>query len=145
MKEQEELLQIFAHRKKPDHFTNYKHCKECKVHDLTLINNSRENISFKELGNLSWNPISFSTIEGFLYYLPALARLAAGKGDKYFLDQFLIHVNDDARINAFTVLEKKALTKYLKWLSNEMGDEIEYNMDTEDLEILIEKLSSDIL
>lgn len=136
----EELLRVFSKRRKPEHFTNYGHCSDCKEFDDLLRSFTRDNISFSELGNIAWNPISSANVEGFLYYMPALARLALGKGDKYFLDQFMIHVNKKERLRCMTEEEKDALRNFLVYLRHEIQLEIEENLDGNELEGFIDKL-----
>lgn len=136
----EKLLHVFSRREKPEHFTNYRHCEDCKEFDDVLRYFKRDDISFSELGNIAWNPISSVNIEGFLYYLPALARLALGKGDSYFVDQFLIHVDKQDRLGNMNQEEKSVFRDYLIWLSEEMESEIKENLDDEDLRELINRL-----
>jgi hypothetical protein len=61
---------------KPEHFTNFEHCSECKEHDDTLRAATRETIKREALGNCGWDPITFSSADGIAYYFPTLARLA---------------------------------------------------------------------
>ncbi len=142
MKLYEHLLQVFAHRERPKHFTNYKHCDDCKEFDDLLSSHTPDTISFKELGNIAWNPISSISKDGFLYYLPALARLALGKGDEYFIDQFLIHVDQKERLDSMTLEEKDALRSFLMHLGKAMSNEILNNLDAEDFDNLLTKLST---
>ena len=140
MNELENLYLAFESRRKPSHFTDFNHCEECRVHDETLRKFSRANISFKELGNLAWNPISFSTIDGFLYYLPALARLSLGQGDEYFADQFIIHVDNNERLQAMTKNEQKVLKTFMIAVREKLGDDFEFRADLEDWQSLIKRM-----
>lgn len=74
---------------KPKHFTNFDHCSECKVHDDTLLSRTVKTIGRRDLGNLGWNPIGFSSPEGVAYYLPALARIALIPGLSEGQDAFV--------------------------------------------------------
>ena len=78
---------------KPEHFTNYTHCCECAEHDETLIGKDVHSIGMDELGNPGWDPLSFCSGEGMLYYTPALIRLSFEtlNGDFYFAD-LLFHL-----------------------------------------------------
>ena len=67
----------FGGTPKPDHFTDFQHCSECREHDETLRSKMVQTISRRDLGNQGWHPISFCSVEGLAYYFPALARLAA--------------------------------------------------------------------
>ncbi len=67
---------VFESVPKPEHFTNFEHCSECKEHDDTLRGATRETIKRESLGVGGWDPIGFSSGEGVAYYFPALARFA---------------------------------------------------------------------
>lgn len=132
---------LFGATAKPEHFTNFRHCDECREHDETLRAHTRESISLAELGNPGWDPICFvNSIEGFRYYLPALARLSLGRGDGYYLSQFLFHLNPE-RISALRETECQALADFLEHLMETMPEEIEENLDSDDLLARIETLS----
>ena len=127
------IEQEFANIIKPKHFTNYQHCEECAEHDQTLLNTTRDTISLKELGSPGWDPICFITDpEAFKYYLPAMARLAAGRGDEFYLEQFLFHLNKE-RIRSISRSGRKAIADYLEELLELMPEEIENSMTTDDL------------
>ncbi len=141
MKAYENLLKAFSSRKRPDIFIDGDHCDECAEHDATLRSRNNDTISFDDVGNISYTPISFMTVEGFLYYLPGLARLASDTDENYFLMNFLIHLDDEDRRNAMTAAEKIALASYLSDLKKGAFECIEYNFDHEDLDELISWLS----
>lgn len=137
----EAIYQAFRSAQRPEHFTNYKHCCECAEHDETLRSHDIDNIGLEELGHPGWDPICFITIEGYLYYMPALARLALGTGEKYYLDQFLFHLNPD-RIAAFTPDQKEAVRRLLEYIRDTRRQEIEgYVWDLECLERRISELA----
>ncbi|MBU2891849.1 hypothetical protein KO495_00765 [Colwellia sp. D2M02] len=137
MTEYQSLCAAFASRNKPEHFTDYMYCEENAEHDDTLLSKDNDTISFQDVGNIAYSPISFTSIEGFLYYLPGLARLATGTGEEYFLDTFLVYLENEERRNALNGNEKKALSKYLAYLGDSIQSEIQENLDTEDLVELI--------
>ncbi|GAB4190194.1 MAG: hypothetical protein Tsb002_17940 [Wenzhouxiangellaceae bacterium] len=137
MNEYQNLCNVFARRKRPEHFTDYKHCEECSDHDATLRSKDNDTISFKDVGNVSYSPISFISVEGFLYYLPGLARLAGCDGDEYFLDTFLIYFDNPERRDALNDLERKVLSDYLIFLKESMSNSIQDNLDESDLDELI--------
>lgn len=127
---------------KPKHFCDYRHCEECKEHDDTLRHSTRETISLDALGNPGWDPICFiNTKQGFAYYLPALARLAIGKGNNYYLDTFLFHLNSE-RLKGLSSEVKLVLKDFLLKLQLEMPDEIENNFDTKNIQDKISELES---
>jgi len=66
----------FLSVEKPEHFTNFTHCDECAEHDELLRSRERESLQIEDVGNIGWQPISFSSPQGVAYFLPALARLA---------------------------------------------------------------------
>ena len=143
MKTFTEIDEEFSAIEKPNHFTNYLHCEECREHDDTLRRHTRESISLMELGNPGWDPICF--IEGpkaFQYYLPALARLAAGRGDEYYLDQFLFHLNE-GRITSMSASARIAVANFLRELIDVMPDEIDNSLDTDELLRRIDQLTGD--
>lgn len=133
----------FVDAKKPEHFTDFTHCCECMEHDDTLRSHSRESISLHELGNPGWDPICFINLEGFTYYFPALAELAMGQGDAYYLDQFVFHLNAD-RIGSFNDKQRLAVHDFLKYLQTEFTKELSIESLTRyDLAQLIERLKPD--
>jgi hypothetical protein len=141
MKAYEKLLKTFNSRERPKHFIDRDHCDECAEHDATLCSKNNDTLSFGDVGNISYSPISFITVEGFLYYLPGLARLARDTGDNYFLMTFLIYLDDWERRNAMTEPEKRALASYLSDLKQYAFTSIEYNLDHEDMDELISWLN----
>ena len=64
---------------RPDHFTDPTHCLECADHDSTLLARSREALRRKDLGSPGWDPVTFCSVEGVAYLMPALA-LPSHKG-----------------------------------------------------------------
>ena len=61
-----------------------------------------------------------------------MARLAAGRGNEFYLDQFLFHLNAE-RIRFISASGRKAIADYLEELLESMPDEIENCMATDDL------------
>ncbi len=89
--------QAFAGVRKPDHFTDYDHCDECREHDDTLRNRTRETLRRQDLGNAGWDPITFSCAEGIGYFFPALARFAllpdVWRAHSWYGEQLLSHLS----------------------------------------------------
>lgn len=104
-----EVDAAFADVKKPDHFTDYNHCAECREHDDVLRSATRETITREALGGSGWDPMCFVDGQGFAYYFPAMARYALAQdlwgGDPY-IGQFIFHVGYE-----------KAQNRHLKWFS----------------------------
>ena len=87
---------------KPVHFTNHAHCGECAEHDETLRAYDVNAIGVEQLGNPGWDPLCFVSVEGLLYYLPALIRLTLATMDEpqeRYLDQLLFHLIRDSKGN----------------------------------------------
>ena len=61
---------------RPEHFTNHRHCNECREHDELLSDRTHAALSIADVGSQAWNPITMTTPAAFAYWLPALARLA---------------------------------------------------------------------
>ena len=97
----ERVERAFAECPRPEHFTNYQHCCECAEHNETLRAKDVATLSMEDVGYPSWDPVCFLTAEGFLYYFPALARLALEEPGKlgWYGDQFLFHLLSDGRRN----------------------------------------------
>ncbi|WP_309396501.1 hypothetical protein [Cerasicoccus maritimus] len=94
--EKQELLNeinaAFADCRRPAEFVNAAHCEECAEHNETLTNTNRDEISLKELGMAGWDPMCFVKPAGFLYYFPAMVRLAFDdRSDNVYLGQLLFH------------------------------------------------------
>jgi hypothetical protein len=121
------VQQAFGRVPRPEHFTNYTHCCECFEHDETLRAATPDTIGLAELGNAGWDPICFISVEGFHYYMPALARLALGRGQAYYLDQLLVHLRwPPERIERMTADQRAALRRLLEYIFDtrfeEMGE-----------------------
>jgi len=123
---------------RPEHFTNHQHCCECAEHDNTLQQRNPETIGLEELGSPGWDPICFINIQGFLYYFPALARLALeGTGDSYYLDQFLFHISYDGprniRWQACNQQQRNLVVELLETVLEQRAEEVEEMMNADDL------------
>jgi hypothetical protein len=59
---------------RPEHFTDFVHCEECKDHDDTLSAWTVRRIDREAFGQSGWSPLHFMTGEAWAYYLPAMAR-----------------------------------------------------------------------
>ena len=116
---------------KPEHFTNYQHCCECAEHDETLLAADRDSIGLEQLGNPGWDPLCFTSPEGFLYYMPALVRLTLDTIDKpteSYLDQMLFHLIKDGPANslvsACNEAQRKFIAQFLEYLVTQHSDQI---------------------
>jgi len=108
----------FAHCPRPEHFTDYTHCRECADHDSVLLEHTPRSIGHSELGNAGWDPICFVSTAGFAYYLPALARLALSPEDSqhgWYGPQLLFHLGTDDynRYLGFSAHQREAVATLL--------------------------------
>jgi hypothetical protein len=134
----------FADVERPEHFTRYMHCCECAEHDETLRAATPATIGLPELGNPGWDPMCFVSVEGFHYYLPALARLALGRGKDYYLDQLLCHLRyPPERIARMSADQRLALRRLLEHLFDGRFDEIASETDREWLMNVIAMLAAE--
>ena len=74
----------FGPLKRPEHFTNYRHCEECLEHDQTLLSRPREQLTLEQLGMPGWDPVTFCTPEAKAYLLPVLARLVLAEPEERY-------------------------------------------------------------
>ena len=51
----------FAGAHRPEHFTDFQHCEECKDHDELLRSRTRATLQLSDVDNPGWNPINFLT------------------------------------------------------------------------------------
>jgi hypothetical protein len=78
------------------------HCCECAEHDDTLVTADVDSIGLEQLGNPGWDPLCFASVEGLVYYMPALIRLTLETMDtlqERYLDQLLFHLMRDGKDN----------------------------------------------
>ncbi|HEX6142130.1 MAG TPA: hypothetical protein VFZ01_05405 [Geminicoccaceae bacterium] len=124
---------------RPSWFCNARHCCECAEHEATLQAHTRETLDFQAVGSPAWDPVTFiSNPDGFKHLLPALARLAFGRGNAYYLDTFVFQLRHD-RILTFTDEQKRALEDLLLHLAVELDDEIR-DYDWPEIEWVLRRL-----
>ena len=132
MKWLQESTRLFK-SKKPEHFADHKHCKECAEHDETLKKASVKSIGMEQLGNPGWDPITFSTVEGKIYYMPALIRLCLEtiESDDPYLCQFLSHLEWDGINNDLFIEcnpdQRKFISDFIAFLMDKHIEEIVTN------------------
>ncbi|WP_020560736.1 DUF6714 family protein [Thiofilum flexile] len=134
MNQDDQMLQMiraaFADCPRPEHFTNYQHCEECYEHDETLRNNNLETLSIEQVGNTGWDPICFISPAGFVYYFPALARIALAESLDYpYLLQLLFHLNDPVgykhRLHC-TPVQRKAVIAFLGYIIDSRAELLDH-------------------
>lgn len=121
----EELLAsvrtAFEGTPRPEHFTNFMHCDECREHDETLRRHTPDTITLDEIGNPGWDPICFALPEAFQYYLPGLIRLAHEARHEY-IGQLLFHLTYDRdRVERFSTQQRLAILAWLTAMDVEYG------------------------
>lgn len=129
---------LFGATPRPEHFVNHAHCCECAEHDATLRDHTPQSIGIDELGNPAWDPICFATEEAFLYYFPALVRLAMeGDADSYYFDQFLSHVILDGprnrRWSSFSVAQRQLVGEVLEYMLEHRAEQVDQGTDADRL------------
>ncbi|MBA5639915.1 hypothetical protein H3H37_22915 [Duganella sp. LX20W] len=124
---------------RPVHFTDFQHCEECAEHDRTLLSRTPDTIAIQDVGNPGWDPICFISPEGFLYYIPGLARLVFEEplyGYSWYAAQFLWHLISDGpsnnRFNACTPKQRAAIAAFIGHLIDTRADQLDEECLTDD-------------
>ena len=123
---------------KPEHFTNYKHCDECYEHDETLRNSTLEDIGMEQLGYPGWDPMCFCSVEGKIYYMPALIRLCLEtiESNDPYLSQLLFHLQWDGENNELvmncTMEQRTFIASFIQHLIETYPKVLENNSCTDD-------------
>jgi len=117
------VRQAFAERHRPAHFTTFEHCEECAEHDEVLRSRDIDSLRIEDVGNLGWDPVCFTSPQGFAYYLPALVRLALAEPAEphtWYGSQLLFHLCSGGRRNervlACSVQQRRAVVAFLRHL-----------------------------
>ena len=135
------VVMAFADTPRPEHFTNYEHCDECAEYDVLFGSRTVETLTPDDMGRSGlWDPVCFLSEQGFFYYLPVLARFACEQGGRYCLDNLLFHLNAD-RIAAMSRAQREAVRQFIAELGEQLGDQIEANLDREDLTACLSRLA----
>jgi len=117
---------------KPIQFGNPKHCCECAEHDQTLSASDVDSIGLQQLGNPGWDPLCFSSVEGLIYYMPALIRLTLDTMDnphETYIDQMLFHLiqdgPDNRLVSACSKEQRKFVADFLEHLTETYSAQID--------------------
>ncbi len=132
--------------KRPAHFTNHTHCCECQDHDDELQPYTPRDVTRRALGTGGWDPITFTTLAGFRYFLPGLVRVVLSEsGPDDYYDQFLWHISMDIRWQerkqACSTQEQELVRDTLTWLLEHRAQEFEEAMLADELLDALEKWS----
>lgn len=146
----QKIQSAFAERQRPEHFTNYTHCEECAEHDQVLRSRDVHSLRIEDVGNPGWDPICFTSPEGFAYYLPALARLALAQPAQphgWYGPQLFFHLSHDGcknqRFLACTRGQRRVMADYLRHLIETTAALVEGYGCTDDLFQAVEIWSDD--
>ncbi len=134
-----EIDAAFGDVERPEHFANHQHCCECFEHDTLLLARDRATLMLADVGNAGWDPICFTSPQGFAYYLPSLARFALRAPDKehgWYGDQFLFHLYSGFRYNKLyewaSAEQRRAVARFVAYLIDSRTELIhQYSMDDE--------------
>lgn len=116
----DEVREAFRAEPRPQHFTNYSHCCECAAHNDLLASRDVSSLRLEDVNNAGWDPICFTTSEGFRYYLPALVRLAMDSttSREWYLPQLLFHLIEDGpqnrRVECCTKQQQGEIVRFLR-------------------------------
>jgi hypothetical protein len=119
----QKVQKAFSRCPRPKHFTDHTHCEECAEHDEVLRSRDVHSLRIEDVGNPGWDPICFTSAEGFAYYLPGLARLTLAEPVEkhgWYGTQFLFHLCHEGRQNrrllACTPSQRRAVVDLLRHL-----------------------------
>lgn len=135
MQSDEAVLQsirdAFCDYSKPEHFTNYAHCDECQEHDDTLRAQDVDTLARDHVGHGGWDPLCFTSPEGFAYLFPALCRIALQEeteGSDWYGPQLLFHLTYNGQQNRllarFSRRQKDAIVTLLRHIDRTRCDQI---------------------
>ena len=119
------LVQVaFAACPRPEHFTDYTHCSECREHDDLLRSRELDTLTIEDVGSPGWDPICFISSKGFAYLFPALTRLSLSEPSPilgWYPAQLLFHLIDEGRTNrhrpCFSPEQRRAVVRLLRHLA----------------------------
>lgn len=134
----EDAWRLFGTVQRPMLFTPAQHCDECAEHDATLQAHTPQSIGYDELGSPAWDPVCFMTPEAYLYYFPALVRLALDpEASRYYLDQFLFGLEMDGpgheRWRCFNTAQRQFVVRLLEHLIDVRAEQIDANGDADNV------------
>lgn len=114
------VSEAFRDCPRPEHFTNYTHCEECEDHDRLLLSRDLESLGIEDVGSEAWDPLCFTSAEGFCYFMPALVRLALAEPSAtygWYLPHLLFHLTYEGGQNRHVLhcnaRQKKAVESFL--------------------------------
>jgi hypothetical protein len=125
---------------RPEHFTDYRHCEECREHDDLLRSRDPESLRIGDVDNPGWDPLCYISPEGFAYYMPALARLALDGSDAdpgWYGPQLAFHLTyegeDNRHRQSFSPPQRRAVAGLLAHLLETRVELAEENFCADEL------------
>lgn len=141
----------FAGRPRPEHFTNHLHCEECREHDDLLRSRDPDTLGHDDVGDAGWDPLCFTSSEGFAFLFPGLARLALDDPDPergWYAEQLLFHLNYEGEKNrhreAFSPEERRVVADLLRHLQETRSELAEQSWCSVELRSAIELWSTPV-
>jgi hypothetical protein len=124
----------FSGTPRPEHFTDYTHCEECREHDDTMRARELHSLTIEDLGNPGWDPVCFLTPDAFQYWFPAFVRLVfQGDESDSYLHQLLFHLTCEGVTNRhfslFTRSQRQAVLAFLRHVAEEKRTEWSFSCD----------------
>lgn len=108
------------------------HCDECADHEAVMQAVTPQTVSLEQVGHPAWDPVCFLTDAAFCYFMPGFARLALVGGPQTYLDQFLFHLEQGFRTDAFNAEQRRAVLHLLDHIGETLYAEIiDYNLENE--------------
>ena len=146
----ERVEQAFAGCRRPEHFTNSKHCEECAEADELFRSRDIRTLGISDVG-LPSGPLCFISPQGFAHFFPALARLALAEPDDFYgwygcqlLSQLCFDGRRNERFLAFTPEQRHAVVEFLHHLAETRSSLADSEVCTDDLFQAIEIWSDEI-
>lgn len=118
----------FSDVQRPEHFTDWLHCDECRDHDETWLAQERGHMDIGAVWNPGWDPLGFISPVGFQYFFPDLVSAALVGTEDDFLTDFLVdRVRADGRLcSQFSVSQTRATVRFYEYAMNTRWLELEH-------------------
>jgi len=146
----ERVQQAFAGCRRPEHFTNFKHCEECAEADELFRSRDIHTLSISDVGVPS-GAMSFLSPEGFAYFFPALARITLAEPDDFYGwygSELFYYLRSDGRRNdrflAFTPEQRRVVVELLHHITETRAHLADSELCTDELFQAIEIWSDEI-
>ena len=99
-----------------------------------------DSIGLQQLGHPGWDPLCFASVQGLLYYIPALIRLALdtmNTPQERYLDQLLFHLMRDGKDNdlvrACSPEQRACIASFLVYLMETYSAQIDEGSGANDM------------